>query len=134
MKVLRDEAAPPDDLKTIDGVRPIVAQLTPAGRRKLLAILARLCLEDAEWTEVPLFNDAGRPFAYVMAQPRPEDELESELTPAVAAEIVRRAMTPEDSISWQEMLAELEAEDRKATLPGESQPVAGSAAGPTNHP
>jgi hypothetical protein len=128
MKVLRDEAAPPPDLKAIDGVRPVLAQLSPAGRRNLLALVARQCLEDAEWTEVPLFNDEGRPFSYVMALPKPEDEFESELTPAVAAEIVRRAMTPEDSISWQEMLAELEAEDAKDALPAEGPPAAGQGA------
>lgn len=131
MKVLRDEAAPAADLKAIDGVRPVLAQLSPAGRRKLLALVARQCLEDAEWTEVPLFNDAGQPFCYLMAQPRPEDEFDSELTPAVAAEIVRRAMTPEDSISWQEMLAELEAEDAKAGLPAEGPPAADQEAAPT---
>jgi hypothetical protein len=32
----------------------------------------------------------------------------------VAAEIVRAALTPEDSISWQEMLAQLDAEDEIA--------------------
>lgn len=130
MKVLRDEPAPAD-LMAIDGVRPLLAQLTPAGRRKLLALIARQCLEDAEWTEVPLFNDRGQPFSYVMALPRPEDELDAELTPAGAAEIVRRAMTPEDSISWQEMLAELEAEDANEVPPTVGQPAADQGAVPT---
>ena len=129
MKVLRDEAAPPPELKAIDGVRPVLAQLSPAGRRKLLALVARQCLEDAEWTEVPLFNNEGRPFSFLMALPRPEDEFYSELTPAMVAEIKRRALTPEDSIPWREMLAELEAEDGRESAatqsPGLTGPVAG---------
>lgn len=110
MKVLRDDPAPPDDLKAIDGVRPVVSRLTPAGRRKLLALVARQCLEDAEWTEVPLFNDEGRPFSYVMSLPRPEDEVDGEITPAVAAEILRRALTPEDSMTVEEFLARFDSE------------------------
>lgn len=110
MKVLRDEPAPADDLKAIDGVRPVVSRLTPAGRRKLLALIARQCLEDTEWTEVPLFNDEGRPFSYVMSLPRTGDEVESELTPGLAAEILRRALTPEDSITVEEFLARFDSE------------------------
>jgi hypothetical protein len=132
MKVLHDEAAPPSDVKAIDAVRPMLAQLTPAGRRKLLALVARQCLEDAEWTEVPLFNDGGRSFAYVMARPKPEDEFDSELTPAVAAEIVRRAMTPEDSISWQQMLAELDAGDAREARPAGDPPAADQEVAPTS--
>ena len=111
MKVLHNEAAPPADLKAIEGVRPVIAQLTPAGRRKLLALLARQCLEDAEWTEVPLFNDDGRSFAYVMALPHPDHAFDAELTPAVAAEIVRGVLTPEHARPWREVLAQLDAED-----------------------
>ena len=113
MKVLRDEAAPPADLRAIDGVRPVMAQLTPAGRRKLLALVARQCLDDAEWTEVPLFNDEGRSFAYVMALPHPDHAFDAELTPAVAAEIVRAMLTPEDARPWREVLAQLDAEDER---------------------
>jgi hypothetical protein len=131
MKVLHDEAAPATDLKAIDGVRPVVAQLTPAGRRRLLALVARQCLKDAEWTEVPLFGDDGRSFAYVMALPHPDHAFDAELTPAVAAEIVRRAMTPEDSGSWREMLTELEAEDAKEAQATEGPPAVGPEAAPT---
>jgi hypothetical protein len=106
-----------------------VAQLTPVGRRKLLALIARQCLEDAEWTEVPLFNDEGRPFSYVMALPRPEDEFYSELTPAMMAEIKRRALTPEDSIGWREMLAQLRAEDDRESVAAGSPGLTGPAAG-----
>jgi len=131
MKVLHDEAAPVTDLKAIDGVRPVLAGLTPAGRRKLLGLVARQCLEDADWTEVPLFNDDGRSFAYLMALPHPDHAFDAELTPAVAAEIARRAMTPEDSVSWREMLAELEAEDAKEAQATVGPPAVDPEAAPT---
>jgi hypothetical protein len=115
MKVLRDEAASATDLQAIDGVRHVLAQLTPAGRRKLLALVARLCLEDADWSEVPLFNDAGRSFAYVMALPHPDHAFDAELTPAVAADIVRGMLTPENARPWREVLAQLEAEDARTS-------------------
>jgi hypothetical protein len=133
MKVLRDEPAPPADQAAIDGVRPVLTQLTPAGRRKLLALVARQCLEDAAWMEVPLFNDQGQPFSYVMALPRAEDEFYSELTPAMAAEIMRRALTPEDSVDWRVMLAELQREDREESEPARSPGVTGPLAGPWAH-
>jgi hypothetical protein len=129
MNVLRDVAAPQADLKAIDGVRSVLAQLTPAGRRKLLAIVARQCLEDAGWTDVPLFNDDGRPFSFVTALPRPEDEFYSERTPAMMAEIKRRALAPEDSVPWREMLAQLEAEDGRESAATQSPGLTGPAAG-----
>ena len=125
MKLLRDEPAPPADLKAIDGVRSVLAQLTPAGRRKLLALVARHCLEDAEWTEVPLFGEDGRSFAHVMALPHPDHAFDAELTPAVAAEIVRAALTPEDSRPWREVLAEMEAEDERTAEAEQSVAPAG---------
>lgn len=129
MKILRNEAATAADLKAIENLEPILAQLSEAGPRRLLAIVARKCLEETQWTEIPLFNEDQRPFAYVMALPRPEDEFYSELTPAMMAEIKRRALTPEDSIPWHEMLAELEREESRglvtAQCPGPSSPRVG---------
>jgi hypothetical protein len=130
MKVLRDEAAPAADQKVIDDLRTAVQQLTPVGRRKLLAIVARRCLEEADWTEFPLFNDEGRPFSYVMALPRPEDEFYAELTPALAAEIRRRALTPEDAIPWREMLAQIEADDDQESAAARSPNLTAPSAGP----
>jgi hypothetical protein len=111
MKVLRDEPAPPEDVKAVEGVRTVVAGLTRAGRRKLLALVARQCLDDAEWSEVPLFNEAGESFAYVMSLPHPDHAFSAELTPAVAAEMVRGILTPENARPWREVLAQLDAED-----------------------
>ena len=124
MKVLRDDAVTQTELAAIDGIFRTFAQLSSSGKRKLLSRVARQCLEDAEWTDVPLFNDEGRPFSYVQALPRPEDEFSAELTPAVASELIRRALTPEDSISWQEMLAQLsEEDDREALQALEARPA-----------
>jgi len=116
MEVIRDQAVPQIELTAIDGILKSFAQLSFAGKRKLLSRVARQCLEEAEWTDVPLFNEEGRPFSYVQALPRPEDEFSAELTPAVASELIRRALTPEDSISWQAMLAQLSAEDDREAL------------------
>ena len=113
MKILHDEAPPGPELATIEDLFQSAGKLTAAGKRRLLSKLARICLEDADWTEVPLFNNDGRPFSYVMALPKPEHAFTAEFTPAIAAEIVRAALTPENSISWQEMLAQLDAEDER---------------------
>jgi hypothetical protein len=110
MNVLHDEGLSPADQKVLDTLGPTVEQLTPAGQRKLLAMLARRCLP-AAGGDVPLANDDGDVFAYVYSKQRPVYDLSGELTDEERAAFKRNVLDPRQHMTVEELLARLDAED-----------------------
>ena len=110
MNLLEAEAPPAGDQKAIDELRPIVVNLSPAGRRKLLSILARDCLAEGV-PDVPLVNDDGEVFAFLSSTNAPILDLASRFTPEELAEIERNLLDPKQHMTLQETLALLASDD-----------------------
>jgi hypothetical protein len=117
MNTVQDEVLSPTDQRVIDTLQSAVDQLTPAGRRKLLALLARKSLP-AEGGDVALADDAGDVFAYLYSKQRPVLNLTAEFTKEELAAIERSLTDPKNLMTLEETLALLDAEDDRKSPPG----------------
>lgn len=105
-----DEALSPTDQQALDHLQSAVGQLTPAGHRKLLSLLASKCLP-AEGGSVTLADEAGDVFACLYSTKRRAYDFTGAFTDEEVAEIKRNLFDPKKSRPWREVLAQLEGED-----------------------
>ncbi|MBO0697130.1 MAG: hypothetical protein J2P46_01930 [Zavarzinella sp.] len=116
MSTVQSHTLPPADQQALDRLQPVVDQLTPAGRRKLLAQLARKCLP-AEGGDVSLVNDEGDVFAYLYSKNRPVLDLAAMFTKEELAAIERNLTDARNLMTLEETLALLDAEDDRRDSP-----------------
>jgi len=116
MNLLDDKAISPADLQAINNLRPTVDQLTPAGRRKLLSLLARDCLT-TEPGNVTLVNDNGDVFAHLSSAEHPPYDFSDEFTAVQLAIVEEALLDPKKSMTVEEMLAQIDAEDDRTDPP-----------------
>jgi hypothetical protein len=116
MKTLPDEVLSPADQHALETLESAVDQLTPAGRRKLLALLARKSLPP-EGGNVTLAGDDGGVFAYLYSAKRPVYDFTSQFTKDELAAIERNLFDPKQHMPLEEVLTLLEAEDGRKDLP-----------------
>jgi hypothetical protein len=101
---------PATEQQLIDQVRAAADQLSPAGFRKLLTVVARKCLPTG--TEaLPLTDDQGEVFAYLRAVHAEPPAMPADLTREELAAIKRNLFDPKKTRPWRDVLAQLEAED-----------------------
>jgi len=117
MKTLPDEVLSPADQHALETLESAVDQLTPAGCRKLLALLARKSLPEGGGN-VTLAGDDGDVFAYLYSAERPVYDLTSQFTKDELAAIERNLFDPKQHMTIKEVLALLEAEDGRKGPPG----------------
>jgi hypothetical protein len=106
MDVLQADPLSAADQQALEHFRPVIDQMTPAGRRKLLALVALRCLPGGGG-DLSLTGDDGEVFAHLSSVPRPG----ADLTPGDLAAIERALTDPRRSRPWREVLAQLDAED-----------------------
>lgn len=99
-----------DDENIIDTLRPAVGRLTPAGLRKLLAVVAGDCLKTSG-DESPVTIEDGRVFAFVSSAQKANFDLALRFSPEEQVAIERNAFDPRFSKPWREVLAQLDAAD-----------------------
>jgi hypothetical protein len=112
-------AETPADQQAIANVRAVIDQLSAAGRRKLLALLARKSLP-AGGGDVSLATDDGEVFAYLYSVRRPTYDFTGDFTKEESEAIARNLFDPKNSTTLKELLARLETEDGRTAAP--SQP------------
>jgi len=123
MKVLRQEALPKADEKLIDGMRSMIADLTPVGRKRLLTSLAKTCLT-TETNDISLADEDGDVFAYLSPTKRPPLNLFAGFSKKELAAIEKNLFDPKNLFSLEEMLAQLSAEDDREDPSPPSQSAA----------
>lgn len=124
MSAIAEEPLAQNDEKLLENLQPALDQLTPAGKRHLLSRLARDCQKVAD-LDMRVLDDGGEVIAYLRsARPRTMD-LSAMFTKEELANIERNLTDPKYLMSWQEMLAELDAEDQETGRSETIQPVAG---------
>lgn len=116
MSTSLDEALSTADRQVIDQLQSAVDQLTPAGYRKILSLLAGRCLA-AEGGSLALENDAGQVFACLYSTSRPVYDFTAEFSDDELAAINRNLSDPENLMTLEVMLARLDAEDGRTGSP-----------------
>jgi len=84
---------------------------TPRQKESLLAILAKDLLGQTATHGVPVRDESDQPVAYLYPRWDPSSEYGCAFTPAYFLELVRRASTPEDAVSWSEFQSHLDSAD-----------------------
>jgi hypothetical protein len=110
MSIVQEESALAADQKAIDDVQAVAERLTPAGKRKLLARIAKTCLTGDVY-DVPLADDEGDVFAYVNSTKKPVIDFSTQFSKEELAAIVKNLNDPRYLMTVEEMLARLDAED-----------------------
>jgi hypothetical protein len=121
MSLLKENPVQSSDESLLDGLKSTVANLSPAGRRKLLARIAREFL--AVESDIVLKDETGEVFGHVRSAKRVTDPL-MDFTKEELAAINRNLSDPKNSMPWQEMLAQLDREHEEKERARTLQPAA----------
>ncbi len=99
-------------MNTATPTSPIsIKNWTPQQKKDVLAALARELLGKTSNCCVEVQDEKNRPVAYLLPAFDTSKEFGCDFTPEFFLELLRRAATPENSITWQEMQDLLDEDD-----------------------